>query len=46
MDRNPYISQGSSTQQLTTWDLGNGNFGAGFGQEYDYRIIGPSGMYP
>ena len=31
------------TQYLGTWDLGNSNFGTGFGEVYDYWVLGPLG---
>ena len=35
--------KGPSTQYLGTWDLGNGNFSTGFGEVYDYWVLGPLG---
>ena len=35
--------KGPSTQYLGTWDLGNSNFSAGFGEVYNYQVLGPLG---
>ena len=35
---------GPSTQYLGTWDWGNSNFSTGFGEVYDYWVLGPLGI--
>ena len=35
--------KGPSTRYLGTWDLGDGTCSTGFGQVYDYWVLGPSG---
>ena len=37
--------KGPNTQYLHTWDLGNSKYSTGFGQVYDYWVLGPSGYY-
>ena len=29
---------------IITWDLGKRNYSTGFGQVYDYWVLGPSGV--
>ena len=35
---------GPSTQYLGTWDVGHGNSSTGFGEVYDYWVLGPLGF--
>ena len=35
---------GPSTQSLGTWVSGNNDFTTGFGQAYDYWVLGPLGI--
>ena len=37
--------KGPGTQLLGTWEFGNSNFSAGFGEVYDYWVLGPLGEY-
>ena len=37
----PCYPKGPSTQYLGAWDLGNSNYSAGFGEVYDYWVLGP-----
>ena len=39
--RHPPYPEGPSAQYLATWDLGNSNSSTGFGQVYDYWVLGP-----
>ena len=40
----PPYPKGPSTQYLGTWGLGNSNFSTGFGEVYDYEVLGPLGL--
>ena len=39
------VQDGPSSQYLGTWDLGNfnSNYSTGFGEVYDYWVLGPVG---
>ena len=38
-----FLPKGPSTQYLGTWGLGNSNYSTGFGEVYDYEVLGPLG---
>ena len=37
------VQDGPSSQYLGTWDLGNSNYSTGFGEVYNYWVLGPVG---